>query len=704
MSWLRLLYAVLAVCLGLSTAALAQQADSDTDAADGVIDQIAAMADPLVRMKVTPVGDGLVRDSEWSTLHVRLANLGDPLEGQLILRTRTSAGEDLVFRRRVELPAGARKDVSILYKPGIGGTARTLTWDAGRRSLTAQVPIRFVGRDDVAIGVLGTDSAGVQVLRETWHRQPPARQPMSDLEPGATRTVWTGQIPVPTMPDRVQGYDVFNWLVWVDADPSALSAEQAEALKGWVAGGGHLLLTVTEKWRQTGQGPLSDLLPVELSGTTDGYGAWAMLGNRSADGGTEAPQAQASVRDVDGRTITSLVNDGPDDIWTIGTFGLGTVHVVAVDPRLEPLRSGMNRVTLWRRLLWLPEPGATAVSPVPLPIALQDAMDVTLSADPTFEDAFVDPFAGETTGWIGQINQFLIDIPGVAPIPISWLLAFAGVYLFVIGPLDYFVLRALRRQPLTWITFPITIAVFSGLALLGTSYVKGSQAVVTRYEVVDILPGTGRWRGASWYGVWSTRRTSLSMTSGVGDGLAEPLDIGGYQKNVEVLHGTAGSALGWEADTWTLSYARTTWTERNAGTISARQLGDGTVEVTNNSGLSLRDAVVIIGGDEFWIDDLADGRVARTRRTDVDNVGRTDYPSEALELEETWEWARDRAIYMPETRRGLLRFDQYDAVVVGLVEAPIEDSVLEGLTPSPRTLTVLRAPVTYDDPDRSETP
>jgi len=121
----RWLLAVLVLCL--SVPSQAQQPAADTDAEqDGIIDNIAALADPLVRMKVTPVADGIARNGEWSTMHVRLANLGDPVQGTLAVSTRTSAGETLVFRRQVELPAGVQKEVHLLYKPGMGGTSRTV--------------------------------------------------------------------------------------------------------------------------------------------------------------------------------------------------------------------------------------------------------------------------------------------------------------------------------------------------------------------------------------------------------------------------------------------------------------------------------------------------------------------------------------------------------------------------------------------------
>jgi len=724
---IRRLNGLLLACLTLlavlvARPALAQDpADTDTDA-QGLLGAVTDLTDPLVRIKATAVGDGLVRNGEWAALHVRLDNLGDPLTGELRVATRTVQGEDLIYRRQVELPAGVRKQVRLLFKPGVGGQTRRIDFLAGRRSVGADIPLRWVDDSDVAVGVIGDDAAGLAVVRSAWDGRVPARAPMPPLDTfngSGQRDVSVGLIPTAQVPDRANGLDVFNELVWLDADPTALSPEQAAAVRAWVAGGGHLLLTVTERWRQVGQGPLADLVPVELSGVRDGRGAAALVGR----GDVLAPQAIARPRSVDGRFIEVLLADGPDAIWTVGTYGLGTVHVLAVDPRLDPVRSGVPREQLWRQLLWLPGPGQNAgfftnnggatlpafdnlVAAHQLPEAdmrmhprLLSAMDLTAAGTGVGHAGYSDGFSGEDLvfgmqpeRWWTETVQFLKDIPGVAPIPMEYLLAFAAVYLLVIGPIDYLVLRALRRQTLTWVTFPVSIVVFSALALVGTSYVKGSQAVVTRFEVIDVLPGTSLWRGESWYGVWSTRSTTLSMTSGRGDGVSE-LAPGGFKQGVQTVHGTAGSALSWDAQTWTLAYVRTTWTGPGQGGFSASRRGDGSIEIRNGTDLDLTDVVVDIGTQRQRLDSLPAGQTRMISPSGGTSFVPEDYRSEELELDAYRSWAVSNVTDYPEPRRGHVDWGEWDVIITGATTGPVEESVLEGLTPKPRTLTVVRAPL-----------
>jgi hypothetical protein len=276
----------------------------------GAVQGIQALTDPLVRMRATAVGDGLVRDEEWSSLHVQLANLGEPLVGDLVVYTRTSDGEDLPYRRRVELPAASRKDISLLWKPGVGGGTRRVVFEAGRRTIDAEFPIRFAGSDDVLIGVIGEDAVGLNKVRDTWAGRVPARAPMElgqAWDDDVDRAVFVGLIPETDVPDRVNGLDAFNWLVWPDADPTELSTEQAAAIRAYVAGGGHLLLTVTERWRQLGEGQLADLLPVRLSGTRDGLaGAQVVRAAQGAPGSnTPAPGAIGALQGGPDRLVAS---------------------------------------------------------------------------------------------------------------------------------------------------------------------------------------------------------------------------------------------------------------------------------------------------------------------------------------------------------------------------------------------------------------
>jgi hypothetical protein len=691
-----LLVMIFALFVAASPAA-AQPAPAPAPAPDeleGPTSIFGALTDPLVRIAVRPVGDGWVRPGEWGTLHVRLANLGDPLEGELVVRARGTTLEEVVHRRVVELPAGTRRDISLPWRGPMGLGEHTVAFNAGRRSVSATFKVNRVEPGDVLIGVVGDDAGGIQTLRATHTGPVPARDPMpptgttfafdeDDEDEPAFRTVRTGLMPLVALPEHEHGYAAFNEVVWLDADPSALSPGRAAALRGWVAGGGHLVLTVTDRWRQVADGPLADLLPATPSGLRDGGAAASFSRMLGGDGAGLAPQAVLTPRDVPGRHTVALLEDAGDPVWVVGTYGLGTVTLVAFDPRSTIARSGLDPERAWRAVLHLPAPGGSA-SPI-LGVgrragggAVLDALGLRPSQPGADDD--LSPYDVELQELEASLVEvFLRDIPGVEPIPITWLIAFSTLYLLLIGPVDFVVLRWLRREVLTWITFPILIVVFSGVALIGITYLKGTQAVMTRHEVVDLLPGTDLWRGTALYGVWSTQRAKVGVRSGFDGGIGEPVEGHGYLVDAAFEHGPEGSEGRFTAQTWALAFARTSWTAPRKGTLRLTAIPGG-YRLHNELPFDLDASGVCLDGDTWEL-----GRVAAGATVDL-----------LIEVEEpTFDETGPigTACAYRAGRRGSLAAREPAVLAVGLASAAVEPYTVVGIQPTVVNRTLIRAPL-----------
>jgi hypothetical protein len=70
------------------------------------------------------------------------------------------------------------------------------------------------------------------------------------------------------LPQRAQGLEAVDAIVWDNADPKGLSEQQIEALARWVDGGGRLLITGGTNWQSLSESRLAGLLPVTISGIT----------------------------------------------------------------------------------------------------------------------------------------------------------------------------------------------------------------------------------------------------------------------------------------------------------------------------------------------------------------------------------------------------------------------------------------------------
>src|SRR5208337_4236626 len=95
------------------------------------------------------------------------------------------------------------------------------------------------------------------------------------------------------------------------------------------------------------------------------------------------------------------------------------------------------------------------------------------------------------------------DVP---VIHFGWVTLFILVYILIVGPLDYFVLKKLfKRLELTWITFPTLVILISVLAYLIAYRAKGDGLRINKIDLVEYDLANAQAYGRSWFSVFSPR-------------------------------------------------------------------------------------------------------------------------------------------------------------------------------------------------------
>jgi len=313
----------------------------------------------------------------------------------------------------------------------------------------------------------------------------------------------------PDNPLVLEGLD----LLYLNSEKaSELKDSQISALYAWLNAGGHLVVAVEQVADVTAARWLRNLFPFDLKDmqTVASHSElqnWIRMATtkRSARAGlrpsnvpdrsrpgtrTVAPEQpfseilldpvfEAAPLQVASGTVrdgTVMLSAGEVPLMVTANRGRGRITALLFSPEREPFRSWKNRDWFWAKLISVPP---TWFVPEPLY-----------------------SFGGTS---IDGIFGAMIDSRQVRKLPVQWLLLLLVVYLLVIGPLDQYCLKRLNRQMLTWLTFPIYVALFSLLIYYIGYKLRAGETEWNELHLVDILPHgeAAEWRGRTYASVYS---------------------------------------------------------------------------------------------------------------------------------------------------------------------------------------------------------
>jgi hypothetical protein len=108
--------------------------------------------------------------------------------------------------------------------------------------------------------------------------------------------------------------------------------------------------------------------------------------------------------------------------------------------------------------------------------------------------------------------QAISSIPGLR-LPSVWqLLLFLFAYTLVIGPINFLVLRRLRRRELAWVTIPVLVLLFSAITFFTGFRTRGGATVLNEMSVAYGSVAAERVRTQSVVGLYSPRRGRYDLS------------------------------------------------------------------------------------------------------------------------------------------------------------------------------------------------
>lgn len=344
------------------------------------------------------------------------------------------------------------------------------------------------------------------------------------------------------LPDRWYGYQAVDWLVLTDTEPdlyNQLSDAQVQAILEWTQQGGKVLCTVgvnapTVMNRDQLIGRLAPGRFQRMYTLTNSRAIEQFLTGEATKLFT-APSHDLTVpvlEEIRGRV---LADENAIPLIVQGTHGFGQVRFVGMDLGDPLIRGWKSQANFFSRLFdW----GELRQTSGELEIASQQVMTERIS----------DMSSALRVG----LEQF----EGIKLVPFFLVAVLIGIYILLIGPVDYFfVKKVLGRMEYTWITFPVIVIAVSIGAFYLAAWLKGDQVRVNYATIVDIDAQRGSLRGTSWMNLYSprTNRYDLAFRSELSEsesksapnlqfswlGLAETNALGGMgnQLALEVARG-----------------------------------------------------------------------------------------------------------------------------------------------------------------------
>ena len=444
----------------------------------------AVVPPPGLTMEAAVLLDGHARIGAWMAIDVRIKNDGPPLSGELRLTGGTQGRTR--FGTPVDAPTQSDQTHRLYVQPpGFGREIEISLVDGTTTIATTKAAYTIHDGTQMVVGIMAErpgDIIGDLDLLPNMNNVKPLTV---GLEPA-------------DLPDRVEAWGTLDRLVWQDIDSNELTPEQLTALRGWVAGGGRLIIAGGTAGPASLSAFPDDLLPYRPTATTDvaPSSLVALLGELP-DGAADLPALAGKLSA--GRALASV---GSEAVAAERPYGAGAVTVVGFDPTTRWL-SGTNAAEgLWRRLIPTRSAGTAG------------------------------------SGDDSQIVQAASQLPSLALPPVGGMIGLLALYIVLIGPVNYLVLKRLDKREWAWVTMPILILAFAAGAYGFGSLLRGSSVIVNEAAIVRGAPGATEGLAQTYLGVFSPTRASYQLrfpggallsspTNGdfLGDGTAAGLDV-----------------------------------------------------------------------------------------------------------------------------------------------------------------------------------
>lgn len=604
-------------------------------------------ASAVVIEAVESAGPHFKRSQPYA-ITVTVENTGPALQGRItaeIPHRDYGYGTRSKIDQPISLPAGSRKSVMMLF-PNFEAVYLGLNHPA-------DLPVQVVDKSGTVVASDLTHPKMIMDDDVLMLALSPSRGGFDSVlgfKPPATNSNtraadWYVFYPqVDSLPDLWAGYASTSLLILSQPGRLSLKNAQISAITDWVAAGGTLLIIPSGDPGE--MDALKNLLPARV------------LGIREAPPSADLATPDAAMLRLGG-TAEIVRGTASAPFLVRGGHGLGQVYLAAVDISNPRILTDNAARDWWREIVSTTDRHRKQQLNVGHP-------------------------------------QMLATSPQLRPPSLGGLTLFLLVYVLLVGPVNYFLLK--RRDQLLWmyVTVPILALTFSAVSFAISYYTKGSIVLLRQISVAQIAQGSDEAVARTWFSLFSPRHADYSLSLRGKSVVRGELDSEERSLTTALLDGFVLRDV--NVEMWAMRRFFGDTVVPLPATTSFHIDSSNRLHMQNGADISLEKCVVYRGGMISEPFDLAAGNSVRPLRFNGNRASTADQLTRMLRA--VWSGFDNDEADVEESREllaqslseELLSKAQNTPLLLGWSRAPLVDVNLGGRTDRPRqaTLVVVR--------------
>jgi hypothetical protein len=428
-----------------------------------------------ITLSATAGFDGYYKSEFWVPVQISVSNAGPAISGRLEIQVGSPvANNNVLYSSPIDLPTQSNKRLTTyVYLPNLTSVLTVELVDE-RGTAVAETVTNTLDRlnlEALLYGVVSSEANELAFLEDV------------DGGRGDAAVAFLGP---DNLPEAGAAWNALDILIVHDVDSGQLTPAQLVALEGWISTGGQLVVSGGPSWQKT-SAALTDLLPVSISGSQSLDDLPALSTRTGIPFRDPGPYLVTTSTLRSGELV--LHQDGLP-ILARQRNGRGNVYFLALDPNLAPLLDWDGSELVWAEV--------AAVTPR-LPVWAVGAQN---------------SYAAGTA---------VSSLPELALPSTFQLFFFLFFYVMVVGPVNYLVLRRMKRRELAWITIPALVIFFSIVSYITGFQLKGNEPIVNEMSIAFGRTDGEQLRVQSLIGLYSPQRETYDVVLPAAS-MARPFD------------------------------------------------------------------------------------------------------------------------------------------------------------------------------------